>query len=156
MTNIHIVKNRKELQQILKIREEVFTKDQNIPPEKEKDGLDNTSEHIILYYKNKAVGCARIRQIDNKIKLERVAILKKARRKNLGTKLVKFAINHAKQKKVDEIYIYAQFYTRNLYHKLGFKTKGQPFAFANIKHIEMFLPINPTNSSTSPASSHTT
>ena len=156
MIDIHIVKNQKELQQILKIRKEVFVKDQGIPLGKERDGLDNVSEHIILYYKNEAVGCARIRHIDNKIKLERVAILEKARRKNLGTKLVKFAINHTRQKKADEIYIHAQFYAKNLYRKLGFKTRNKPFVFANIKHVEMFLSINPTSSSTPPACSHTT
>ncbi|MBU4210242.1 GNAT family N-acetyltransferase [Patescibacteria group bacterium] len=58
----------------------------------------------MLYYKNKAVGCARIRYPNNKMKLERIAILKNARRKGLGTKLIKFLINYAKQKRADKIF----------------------------------------------------
>ena len=74
---IRLVKNKKELKQVYKIREIVFIKEQKVAENIEKDKFDRTAKHFILLYKNKPVGCARIRFIDRKAKLERIAVLKR-------------------------------------------------------------------------------
>ena len=43
MIDIHIAKNKSEINKIFKIREEVFIKDQNVSKDREKDGLDDES-----------------------------------------------------------------------------------------------------------------
>lgn len=141
MIDIHITKNREEIKEIMKIREEVFIKEQNVPHEDEVDGLGNSSEHVILYYNNKPSGTARIRKVNGKIKLERIAILSQVRGKGLGEKLVKFLVEYSKEKNVKEVYMHAQYYLVNFYAKFGFKQRGDTFYDAGIKHIEMYLEL---------------
>ena len=74
---VRLIKNKKELGKVLKMREIVFIKEQNVPKDVEKDKLDKVAKHVIVLYKNKPIGCARIRFIGKKAKLERIAILKK-------------------------------------------------------------------------------
>ncbi len=145
MLEIHIAKNQTEIDEALKIREEVFVKGQNISIDREKDGLDTSSEHAILYYNNKPAGTARIRYVDNKMKLERIAILDEVRGKGLGIKLMKFLVQYGKEKRVKEIYMHAQYYLLNFYAKFGFKQRGDIFYDTDIKHIEMFLDLSTEN-----------
>ena len=139
MLDIHSAKNSIEIENALKIRKEVFVKGQNVPLSREQDGLDALSEHAIFYYNNLPVGTARIRCKNNKMKLERIAILENMRGKGLGIKLMEFLVNYAKKKKVDQVYMHAQYYLLNYYKKLGFKTRGNIFYDAGIKHIEMYI-----------------
>ena len=141
MIDIHIVKNQAEFKQVLEIRKQVFVKGQNVSIEREQDGLDDSSEHIILFYNKKPVGTTRIRYKNNKIKLERIAIFEKNRGKGLGIKLIEFLINYGKEKKVNEIYIHSQYYLLKFYSKFGFKQRGKIFYDANIKHIEMYIKL---------------
>jgi len=145
MLEIHIAKNQTEIDEALKIRKEVFIKGQNVPLDRERDGLDNSSEHAILYHNNKPTGTARIRYYDNKMKLERIAILDEARGKGLGIKLMEFLVQYGKQKNVKEINMHAQYYLLNFYSKFGFKQRGDIFYDANMKHIEMFLDLSTEN-----------
>ncbi len=60
MIGIHITKNQIGINEALKIREEVFINEQNVSQYAKRDGLDNSSEHAIVYYNSKPVGIARI------------------------------------------------------------------------------------------------
>jgi len=139
MIQIIITTDKAEIDKALKIREEVFVKGQNVSKELEIDGLDDSSEHVLLYYNNKPTGTARIRYNDNKMRLERIAILDLARGKGLGIKLMEYLVKYAKEKKVKEIYMHAQYYLLDFYSKFGFKPRGDIFYEANIKHVEMYL-----------------
>lgn len=141
MIDIHIAKGKNEIDKVLKIRERVFIKEQRVASEIERDDLDDCSEHIILYYDNDPVGCMRIRQEDNRMKFERLAVLKHARSKGLGKAIMSFAINYARKKKMNEVYMYAQYYLLDFYKKLGFAKRGDIFEEAGMKHIEMYFEI---------------
>ena len=58
------------------IREEVFIKEQNVPKDLEIDGSDKYAKNMILTVDNKPIGTGRLIEIDNKIYIGRVAILK--------------------------------------------------------------------------------
>lgn len=133
---IREIKDKNELDEIFRIRKEVFVKGQNVPKELEIDGEDDKATHIIVLLNNKAIGCARIRFVDNKCKLERIAILNEYQGKGYGKKLVQFLIKFCMSKK-KKIYMYAQYYLKDFYSDLGFKEKGEIFEEAGIKHIEM-------------------
>lgn len=141
MIAIHLARNREEIGEALKIREEVFIKGQNVSPELDRDGLDESAEHAILYLDSKPVGTARLRYLGNRIKLERFAVLEEFRGFGLGAKLMNFLIGQGKKKGVDEIHMHAQHYLVNYYSKFGFRPRGEIFYEANIKHIEMFLDL---------------
>ena len=134
---IKIAKSENELENVFKIREIVFIREQKVAENIEKDKFDRTAKHFILSYKNKPVGCARIRFIGNTAKLERIAVLKKYRGKGFGKIIVDYLINYCKSKKINEIFMNAQFYLKEYYGKLGFEPKGRIFSEAGIKHIKM-------------------
>lgn len=136
---IRLIKNKKELEEVFNIRNIVFGKEQNISREIDFDGLDNKSKQIIVFYKNKIIGCARIRFIGNKAKLERIAILKKYRGRGFGLTIMHYLIKYTKKRKTKEIYFHAQNYSKIFYEKCGFKVTGKPFKEVEIKHIKMHM-----------------
>lgn len=141
MINIQITQNSEKIKQAQKIREEVFVKGQSVPVELEIDGLDESSEHALIYFDNSLVGCARIRYKNNKMRLERIAVLEEMRGKGFGTELMRHIIEYAKTQPVTEIYMHAQYYLLKYYQRLGFKCRGEIFFEADIKHIEMYMKL---------------
>jgi predicted GNAT family N-acyltransferase len=94
--SISKVSCKENMQACFIIRKEVFIEGQNVPVELEVDGLDKESGHYILRLDNIASGTARVRYIQNKAKIERVAILAKHQGKGLGKKLMEYIIEDIK------------------------------------------------------------
>jgi len=136
---IRFIKNKKDFDEIFNIRHRVFVREQNVPSSLEFDGLDGESKHVIVKLRNETIGCARIRSIEGKLKLERIAILKEHRKKGFGTQLVEYLIEYCKQRKIKEIVIHAQYTQKHFYEGFGFQSRGAPFNEAGIKHIEMYI-----------------
>ena len=136
---IRLIQNKEEYNEILDVRNIVFIREQNVPSQTEFDGLDKESTHVIVKFKNKTIGCARIRSFDGKMKLERIAILKEYRDKGFGKRLMEYLILYCKQRNATEIVMHAQYYLKSFYEGFGFKTRGEAFIEAGIKHIEMYL-----------------
>ena len=136
---IRLAKNKKELEEVFKIRKTVFIKEQKVVENIEKDKFDRVAKHFILYYKHKPVGCARIRFVNRNAKLERIAVLKKYRGKGFGKTITEYLIKYCKNKRSKGIYMNAQYYLKDYYKKFGFKPKGSTFMEAGIKHIKMYL-----------------
>jgi len=136
---IRLIKNKEEFNQVMRIREIVFVKGQDVPMNREIDGLDESSKHAVVFYKNKPIGCARIRFVGKKAKLERIALLKKYRNKGFGKIIMDYLVKYCRSKKVKEIVLYSQCYIKEFYGKCGFKERGKTFMDAGIRHIEMYL-----------------
>ena len=134
-----LVKNKKDLKNVFNIRKIIFIKEQGVNREIERDKFDNIAKHVIVLLKNKPIGCARIRFVGKKAKLERIAILKKHRGKGFGKLIVNYLIEYCKNKNVKGIYMNSQYYLKGYYGRLGFKPKGKTFMEAGIKHIKMYL-----------------
>ncbi|MDD4528945.1 MAG: GNAT family N-acetyltransferase, partial [Bacteroidales bacterium] len=83
--------NQEEMDIAKHIRVEVFVKEQNVPFEEDWD--EEESENYLIYDNNNIpVGTMRYRDLGEKIKLERVAVLKEHRNKGYGEKLVREVI----------------------------------------------------------------
>ena len=136
---IKLVKNRKELSKVLKVREIVFIKGQNVPRNVERDKFDNAAKQVIVLYNDDPIGCARIRFVGKKAKLERIALLKKYRGKGFGKLIVNYLIEYCKNRNIKDIFMNSQYYLKDYYCKFGFKKIGKPFIEAGIKHIKMYL-----------------
>ena len=134
---IRLIKNKKELDAVFKIRKIVCIKEQKVKKDIERDEFDKTAKHFIVFYKNKPIGGARLRFINNKVKLERIAVLKTHRGKGFGKDMTNYLIRYCKNKKVKEIFMHSQYHLKDFYKKLGFKPRGKTFMEAGIKHIEM-------------------
>ena len=122
--------------EITHIRNIVFVKEQCVPKNIEMDGKDVDCNHFLICKKNEPIGTARLQSGG---KIERVSILKTERKKGLGTKLMKFIINSARKKDLEKVYLHSQMDSIDFYKSLGFKTKGEMFQEAGIKHVLMVM-----------------
>ena len=142
MSNIEITKiSLHERDQALAVRKEVFVIEQGIAEDEEYDGKDESSTHYLLRFQDKAVGTARTRYIeDNKIKIERVAILKQFRDQGLGQRLMQFILKDIRDNKtVHLVHIGSQKYAIPFYEKLGFIVCSDEYVEAGITHKDMQL-----------------
>ena len=138
---IRPIKNKRELEQVIEIRKQVFVKGQDVPLDLEVDGLDTKADHMIVYFNDLPIGCARIRTNDDIAKLERIAILEEYRNRGFGKQLTRYLINYCKNKDYKEIYMHSQTYVSDFYKKFGFRKQGKTFFEASIKHVEMYMKI---------------
>jgi len=116
------------------IRNEVFINEQGIDPEIEYDGLDNSAIHTLVFIKDKAVGTGRILKDGH---IGRVAVLKKYRGQNIGSKIITSLIDIAVKNHYNRVYLGAQKQAINFYLKLGFTPFGEEFIEATILHQSM-------------------
>ncbi len=137
---IKIVDDHNELREALEIRRIVFIEEQNVPEQRERDEYDKEATQVILRVNGKAVGTARFRFIDKekqKIKIERMAILKEFRGNGFGEKIMRFIEECGKKQGVKQLVLHSQWHARGFYEKFGFKQRGKIFMDADIEHIEM-------------------
>jgi len=144
-----------ELPEIHAIRRTVFVEEQGVDPDLEQDGLDDQAAHCVLRENGRAVGCARIRrqirgiEADQKTdrkneqqplvcwKIERLAVLPEARNRGYGKLIMEWIMRQARSEGIDGLTMHAQHQLIDFYSKLGFRTTGNPFLEAGIRHISM-------------------
>ena len=133
-----------DMMHVLDIRQKVFIDEQDCPYDIEVvEEEEKEAKHFLICYKEKPVGTLRYRQTgEREFKLERFAILKEYRGKGYGKQAFAYLVN-----KLEEdynpctIYFNAQYHLLEYYQKLGFKSEGETFMEANIKHIRMIKTI---------------
>ncbi|WP_338985361.1 GNAT family N-acetyltransferase [Spiroplasma endosymbiont of Diplazon laetatorius] len=120
------------------IRVKVFCEEQKYPLSEEVDELDKSSFHVLGFYENEPVACARILKKDQEWYLGRIAVLKEFRGKGLGSELVNYLVEYSTTKlNAEKIYLSAQETAVKLYEKAGFKIISEPFYDGAIKHFKM-------------------
>ena len=141
MTNhllITLASSKEDLASCLAIRWTVFVEGQNVPEDREIDGLDVSSQHYLLSLDNTAVGTARVRYIDEKVKIERVSILPHYQGKGLGKKLVQFIIDDVRNNEATKkVILSSQTSAIPFYESLGFRICSDEYMDANISHKDM-------------------
>ncbi|UCS93762.1 GNAT family N-acetyltransferase [Echinicola marina] len=134
------VQNKVDLEQVFKIREEVFVEEQKVDREEEYDEFEETSTHFLASLEGHAVGTARWRFTEKGVKLERFAVLKAARGKGIGQALVAAVLRDIQgnsQAKDKLLYLHGQLGAVPLYEKFGFRKVGDIFTECDIQHYKM-------------------
>ncbi len=135
---IKTVKYQDEIVAIRQIRIKVFQEEQGVLIELEFDGLDEQAVHFLAYLNGKAIGTARIREIDpDTVKIERLAVLPEARKQGIARQLMKTALKVISQQNKSLVIVHAQEYIARLYQQLGFEIVGEKFSEAGIVHVKM-------------------
>lgn len=129
------------IEQCLDIRHKVFILGQNVPPDLEIDGLDDTARHYIGLDQDRPVATCRVRFIKETAKIERVAVLAAHRGQGIGRKLMDYVITAlAKDPNIKTIKLSAQMAVVPFYESLGFTAYGAPYPDAGIPHMDMQRP----------------
>ncbi len=122
--------------EISEIRATVFIQEQAVPKNIEMDGKDDECIHFLISNDDTPIGTARIKMSG---KIERVSILKQNRNKGLGSKLMNFIIDTAKENRFERIHLHSQMESIGFYKNLGFIEQGDVFQEAGIDHVLMEL-----------------
>lgn len=134
------VYTKKEIQQALQIRYQVFVIGQKVPAEEEIDEFEKESFHYLAYIDGVPCGAARWRITKEGVKLERFAVLEKYRGSGVGSALVQDVLHDIQknQETIDKrLYLHAQLSAMKLYSNFGFKKVGELFQECDIDHYKM-------------------
>ncbi|MDO5723504.1 MAG: GNAT family N-acetyltransferase [Flaviflexus sp.] len=126
-----------DLDTCLRIRREVFIVGQNVPEDLEIDEHDADPEtiHLLAFVGGRALGTARMRQVGEAWKVERVAVLDHARGTGVGRGLMMRAEEIASGRK---IVLSSQLTALGFYRRLGYtEVGGEDYLDAGIWHRDM-------------------
>jgi predicted GNAT family N-acyltransferase len=134
------VSSNDDLRRAFAIRLRVFVREQGVPQAIELDRDDQRACHLLALNRGKAVATARIVIRRTSAKIGRMAVLKRYRRRGIGTTLLKRAIRTARARGAQKIYLHAQVSAIPFYEAMGFRCAGPVFDEAGILHRTMILP----------------
>ncbi len=145
MIQVKKITDKEDQKIAYKIREEVFVIEQEVAPEEEYDEYEEISRHFLAYFDGEPCGTARWRyklSADGKqeVKLERFAVRKPFRGKQVGSALVEAVLQDVKNDAGytgQSIYLHAQLPAIPLYEKFNFRKEGEMFVECNIRHYTM-------------------
>jgi predicted GNAT family N-acyltransferase len=130
-----------------KVRTAVFVEEQGIAPEDEWDADDATALHAVLFDVNaQPLGNARLLQPSTNVaKVGRMAVLKEARGRGYGGRLLHALLLEARRLGHQEVHLSAQRTAEQFYMAHGFAAVGEPFDEVGIAHVKMRLMLKSLN-----------
>jgi predicted GNAT family N-acyltransferase len=117
------------------LREIIFIREQNVPPELEWDGKDEACVHLLARdNKGRAIGTARM-TADGQI--GRMAVLRPWRNKGVGSKMLTALTTIARARQLPRVKLDAQKQAIDFYLRHEFVSQGGEFMDAGIPHQHM-------------------
>lgn len=122
----------------IRLRVDVFIREQSFQPGWEPDEDDKLSEHFIAIVDNRIVAAGRLRSSDpTELKLERMVTEKNFRGNGVGRALLNYMLEHASSSKPNRIWLRSQVRSQGFYEKCGFKSCTDSFDMWGVPHIDM-------------------
>jgi predicted GNAT family N-acyltransferase len=141
MITIERVSDEDQLEEVHRIREIVFIREQNVPRNREYDEFEETSTHFLASIDGRPAGCGRIRLLGESVKIERLAVLREYRKMGVGTLIMKVLEKEAMRYSPMEIILHSQVSAMDFYRSCGYRERGKIFPDAGIDHMEMFKEV---------------
>lgn len=122
----------------LAVRHTVFVEGQGIDEDRELDGLDDESVHVVAYDDGDPIGAARLREPEAGTgKVERVAVREERRGEGWGRRVMETVHTEARDRGFTRLVLHAQTEVEAFYRRLGYRTVSDEFEEAGIPHVEM-------------------
>lgn len=134
------VTRTQDLATCLEIRRVVFIEGQNVPEHEEVDGNDPDCLHYLMHVEDKAIATARITNLGDVAKIQRVAVLEKYRGTGAGAKLMQAILTDLKGQ-FTSAKLGSQTHAIGFYERLGFEVYGPEFDDAGIPHRNMKIDL---------------
>lgn len=141
--HIELADYAEHLADLRAVREPVFIREQNCPPELEWDELDPQSVHVLARDASGApIGTARLTPLHT---IGRMAVLADWRGRGVGAALLQDLIERARALGHPAIELHAQTHAIGFYERFGFTAFGPEYDEAGIRHRSMRLDLGPTD-----------
>lgn len=121
----------------LRIRNQVFMIEQEVPASIEIDQNEALCIHFVLYDDDPIATCRLLPQENGVMKLQRMAVLKEFRGHNYGHVVIEEAEQFARFLGYNRIILGAQMTAVGFYERQGYQTYGELFLDAGIDHLMM-------------------
>jgi predicted GNAT family N-acyltransferase len=139
--NVKVVENEKELEDAFSVRRTVFIDEQNVPAEEEIDELENEATHFVAYLEDTPIAAGRFRVVDGYGKVERICVLKEARKTGSGKAMMNEIEAYARNNGQHKLKLNAQTHAIPFYAGLGYEVVSEEFLDAGIPHKTMIKNI---------------
>lgn len=121
---------------IKKIREEVFIKEQGF--QEEFDEIDDIAAFVLVKYDNIPIATSRMYKSGiDEFYIGRVAVLKEYRYLKVGMKMLEILEDEVKRLKGKKIIVSSQVRAQGFYQKCGFELFGETYLDEHVPHIMM-------------------
>lgn len=131
--------NERDRAALAAVREEVFVREQNVPPEMELDEDDPRSLHVMARGPDGTVIAAG--RLTPAGQIGRMAVLRDWRNRTVGSALLQLLVEQARTRSMGELRLHAQADATDFYLKHGFEIAGDDFMEAGILHRPMRMAI---------------
>ena len=121
----------------LAVRAEVFIAEQHVAPAEDVDGRDADCLHWLVTDAEGSVATLRVLPQGEVAKIQRVAVLKRARGTGLGTALMRHVMDRLAERGFTRATLGAQIDALGFYERLGFQAHGPVYDDAGIPHRDM-------------------
>ncbi|CTQ32646.1 GNAT family N-acetyltransferase [Jannaschia rubra] len=119
------------------IRTEVFVGEQGVTPAEEIDGMDDACLHWLATDEEGPVATLRVRVMGDTAKIQRVAVLPRARGTGVGAALMRHVMDELRASGLRRATLGAQTHAMGFYARLGFVARGPTYDDAGIPHRDM-------------------
>lgn len=132
-----------DMEDVFKIRDEVFVAEQALTPNARNDPDDKRSFHYLADYDSRPVGTGRLTMLGDEAQIAWVAVRKDYRGHGIGWQIMERMIERSAEEGGEYIILNAQTHALDFYKRLGFNAVGRVFTMANIPHQVMIRQITP-------------
>ena len=126
-----------DLRAPLAVRAEAFIAEQHVAPAEDVDGRDADCLHWLVTDADGSVATLRVLPQGEVAKIQRVAVLKRARGTGLGTALMRHVMDRLAERGFTRATLGAQIDALGFYERLGFQAHGPVYDDAGIPHRDM-------------------
>jgi YbgC/YbaW family acyl-CoA thioester hydrolase len=129
------------------MRQAVFVEEQRIPVEIELDDADAGAVHAVAFNRFGApVATGRLLQpAPGVAKIGRMAVHQAVRGSGVGRTVLDALVDTARNRGDTEVVLHAQTAVKDFYTRAGFTPRGAEFVEADIPHLEMTKPLDPSH-----------
>jgi predicted GNAT family N-acyltransferase len=138
---VKVVQNEQELEDAFSVRRTVFIDEQNVPVEEEIDQHEDEAIHFVSYHEGAPIAAGRFRVVDGYGKVERICVLKEARKTGAGKAIMNKIESYALENDLHKLKLNAQTHAIPFYAGLGYEVVSEEFLDAGIPHKTMIKKI---------------
>ena len=130
-------RTEEEVASALELRERVFSGEQGVAVQADRDGRDGEAVHLVALDGRRIVGTCRLVFDEGVAKLGRMVVEATERRRGIGTAILAEAERAARSARSRTIVLHAQLPVKELYARRGFVERGPEFVEEGIPHVAM-------------------